>query len=292
MKKATTITMDRLIKDLAARGFQKIREILNDVVRVQISIKEDVPEGRELASVSLTREDRTHWKIEPPALLPREDIDWESVDIPLVLETMRNHTLKYWLEFESQESWDRWEETVSQYLEAGGVAFDLEDGKAGGLALTEHGYGAHKYAPLFSYAYYLQAKKLLSDNDVDGARCSVERGVGWLFRMIPNPKKRYSERAKNNGRKKHQKADALKAKVIDLLKDTSTDDLHDKKAVIERIVLRLKSDHKDLIHASGLDEWNLERLVADWIRSDPVRFQIGTQDSPPVVMRSKKHPRT
>ncbi|SAI72931.1 Uncharacterised protein [Bordetella ansorpii] len=292
MKKAATITMNRLIKDLVVCRFQKIREILNDVVSMKIIMKEDVPGGREIASVSLTREDSTHWKIESPALLPREDIDWESVDMPLVLETMRDHALKYWLEFESQESWDVWEETVSQYLEAGGAAFDFEDGKPGGLALTEHGYDAHKYAPLFSYAYYLQAKKLLSDNDVDGARCSVERGVGWLFRMIPNPKMRYSERAKNNGRKKHQKADALKAKVIDLLKDTSTNDLHDKKAGIERIVLRLKSDHQDLIEASGLDEWNLERVVADWIRRDPVKFQLGTQDSPSVVKGSKKHPRT
>lgn len=186
--------------------------------------------------------------------------------------SVRNYISKYSLE----TKWWGWERVIRREMRSRLTTEYLElRSPVSVQAHAGRGYDAHFYAPLMAIAYVIEGIKALKKNDMEHASHCAHRGLYWTspVRLIPDPHKRFSNRAATGGAKTGSKRKPIKEKVAELLASLApAQGWESTSKAIETVSKYLNDNHSHLVESCKLKVENLPRTIETWLKDEPKRF--------------------
>lgn len=195
-------------------------------------------------------------------------------------EEAKQRVDNYIVENSLVDGWSGCEEDLRKALESGEISLDdveaLSEVPVRGVA--GYGYKAHLYAPLMTILFVFQGRHSLAQNHLSAASFCADRACYWSSEemLIPEPEKRFSERAAAGGNAKAKLTIPVQEEVIAYFaKERTPGRWKSKQDAINDAANYLIFKHADLVKNCGLDsDKNLARTVGDWITAEPDRFGL------------------
>ncbi len=123
--------------------------------------------------------------------------------------------------------------------------------------------------------YSIKAVEALAKSDLSHASYCVDQGHRWSRsdRFLPNPKARFSERARTGGKEKDARREPVKKKVAELLLKLAPEEgWSTTTAAVSAVTGELIDNDSSLVKECHLKTDNLPRVIAGWIEEDSERF--------------------
>ncbi|HDR8925973.1 TPA: hypothetical protein QDB26_004765 [Burkholderia vietnamiensis] len=265
----------------ARKMFGKMQKLLKDanLVSFKISVtlyREGIDEPRTI-SMEGARSASGEWKTHFP-----RDLESDLLESPEALRKglsrAQEAVRSYIDENELGENWIKMEADLKDAMESGVSVDTLEyHTEIPVRAIASYGYDAHLYAPLMATAFVIEGTKALAENTLEHASYCVERARYWSSSemLIPDPRRRFTERARTGGHGKADNYEPVKAKVVELLTELEPDGgWSSNQEAIDRVADELAGKiYLQLVEGCGLEAYNLPRTIGGWIREQPQRFR-------------------
>lgn len=176
-----------------------------------------------------------------------------------------------------ETSWDELKGMISDYLEQGEQARDLETSTIGMQAISQSGADAHLMAPTIAIAYSLEGLEALRRGNLAQATACAERGSRYLSSdmLIDQPGAKLIEGRKIGGNTTAQRFLPAKKMAAQLLSSEMPEGgWPDVDIAINAVYDILREDHWKMVESCGLRTENLPRTIRRWVKEAPEKFVI------------------
>lgn len=266
---------------------RKYKEVWNflldqDIVRYNLSIKikhRDLSESKTI-SMDYERAPDGSWMISNPTNENHEEFQSREI-LQSKLLNIQENVRKYIAENALEVKWKEHVVSTDEVLASGLSADDLQDdSEYSAIPVGVYfavGHEAHFCAPLLAYAYAKEGTEALARNDLEHSSYCVKRGLHWTDPqiLIPEPKKRFMERARMGGVAKDLQREPVRQRVAELFASRAPNEGW---ASIDIAVCAVADylifNEAPFVENCNLETENLPRMIKGWMKSDPARFVI------------------
>lgn len=265
----------------------KYKEVWNflldqDIVRYNLSIKikhRDLSESKTI-SMDYERAPDGSWMISTPTNENHKEFHAREIlqaELLRIEENVRNYIVENELETDWKEQVVSLDKALASGLSADDLQYHSEHKAISVGAYFAVGYKAHFGAPLLATAYAKEATEALARNDLEHSSYCVNRGLHWTDPqiLIPDPKKRFVERARLGGFAKDLHREPVKQRVAELLVSMAPNEgwssIDDALLVVANYLI---DNESKFVEGCKLQTHALPQVSKEWISRNPERFVI------------------